>query len=49
VAAMLHHPVQRLIRVRVGPIHLGELTAGEWRHLNEKELGKLKSGSRKAR
>lgn len=49
VAAMLRHPVRRLIRVRVGPIHLGALTAGEWRHLNEKELRDLKSGSRSSR
>jgi pseudouridine synthase len=48
VAAMLRHPVRRLIRVRIGPIHLGALAPGEWRHLNEKELGKLKSGPSKA-
>ena len=48
VAAMLRHPVRRLIRVRIGPILLGELTPGEWRHLNEKELANLKSVSRTA-
>ena len=49
VAAILHHPVQRLIRVRVGPVRLGNLKPGEWRHLSENELRKLKSGPQKAR
>lgn len=42
VAAMLHHPVRRLIRVRVGPVQLGALEPGEWRHLKKHELGELK-------
>jgi 23S rRNA pseudouridine2605 synthase len=38
VAAMLGHPVHRLIRVRIGPVHLGSLKPGEWRHLTKREL-----------
>ncbi len=42
VAAMLGHPVHRLIRVRIGPVHLGNLKPGQWRHLTERELHQLK-------
>jgi 23S rRNA pseudouridine2605 synthase len=41
VAAMLGHPVHRLIRVRIGPVHLGTLKPGEWRHLTKRELRRL--------
>jgi pseudouridine synthase len=41
VAAMLGHPVHRLIRVRVGPVRLGQLKPGEWRYLTERELREL--------
>jgi pseudouridine synthase len=43
VAGMLGHPVQQLIRVRIGPVHLGDLEPGEWRHLRKHELDELKS------
>jgi pseudouridine synthase len=43
VAAMLGHPVQRLIRVRIGSLRLGELKPGEWRHLTKQELRALRS------
>jgi 23S rRNA pseudouridine2605 synthase len=42
VADILGHPVQQLVRVRIGPIHLGELKPGEWRHLTEQELKTLR-------
>lgn len=42
VAAMLGHPVHRLIRTRIGPIRLGNLEPGGWRHLNEREIKALK-------
>ena len=42
VAAMLGHPVRRLIRVRIGSVHLGDLEPGQWRHLTKQELGQLK-------
>ena len=35
------HPVRRLRRVRFGPIHLGNLTRGEWRDLTEEEVRAL--------
>jgi 23S rRNA pseudouridine2605 synthase len=41
IAAMLGHPVRRLIRVRIGPIQLGSLDPGEWRHLREGEVRQL--------
>jgi 23S rRNA pseudouridine2605 synthase len=42
VAAMLGHPVQRLIRVRIGSLDLGELKPGEWRHLTHQEIKTLR-------
>jgi pseudouridine synthase len=42
VAAILGHPVQQLIRVRIGPVHLGELKPGEWRHLSNREVKALR-------
>jgi 23S rRNA pseudouridine2605 synthase len=41
VAAMLGHPVHKLIRVRIGPVHLGDLKPGKWRHLSKRELKEL--------
>ncbi len=41
VGAMLGHPAHRLIRVRIGPVRLGNLRPGEWRHLTEQELENL--------
>jgi 23S rRNA pseudouridine2605 synthase len=41
VGAMLGHPVHKLIRVRIGPVHLGDLEPGEWRHLTEQEVEAL--------
>ncbi len=35
------HPVRRLTRVRVGPIELGDLRSGRWRHLTPTELAAL--------
>jgi 23S rRNA pseudouridine2605 synthase len=35
------HPVERLIRVRIGPIELGDLPPGAYRHLTETELARL--------
>ncbi len=45
IAAMLGHPVQRLVRVRIGAISLGRLKPGEWRHLTEQEVNLLKKGA----
>jgi 23S rRNA pseudouridine2605 synthase len=46
VAAALGHPVRRLIRVRIGPVQLGQLKPGEWRSLTEAELAALRGGRR---
>lgn len=35
------HPVLRLKRVAMGPIKLGELKEGAWRHLTQKEIAAL--------
>ncbi len=35
------HPVLRLIRIAIGPFHLGDLAKGGWRHLTTAELAKL--------
>ena len=35
------HPVTRLIRTAVGPVKLGDLKAGRWRHLNRGEVADL--------
>jgi 23S rRNA pseudouridine2605 synthase len=48
VAAMLGHPVRRLIRVRIGPLRLGNLKPGEWRRLTEAEVEALRSAVRES-
>lgn len=42
VAKALGHPVIKLERVRIGPIKLGHLKPGKWRHLNPVEVAQLK-------
>lgn len=42
IAAALGHPVQRLIRERIGPLVLGDLPSGQWRYLTEREISELK-------
>lgn len=39
--AVVGHPVLRLLRVRVGPLRLGNLQPGAWRFLSEQEIAKL--------
>lgn len=41
VAAALGHPVRRLIRERIGPLSLGDLQPGQWRHLTAAEVREL--------
>ncbi len=38
----IEHPVRDLIRVRIGPIEMGELPEGEWRRLTPRETGALR-------
>lgn len=42
VAQALGHQVLKLARVRIGPITLGHLKPGKWRHLNPVEVELLK-------
>ena len=35
------HPVERLMRIRVGSLELGDLPPGEWRELTPREIGEL--------
>ena len=49
VAAMLGHPVNRLIRVRIGSLHLGDLEPGQWRRLTRVEVKALQSATQKPR
>jgi len=39
MTAAVGHPTLRLLRVRVGNFWLGELPPGQWRKLNEQEIG----------
>lgn len=43
IAAQLEHPVTSLVRVEIGPIQLGDLKPGEWRHLSPEEVEALKA------
>jgi 16S rRNA U516 pseudouridylate synthase RsuA-like enzyme len=47
VGRKLGHQVRQLIRVRVGPVLVGDLQPGQWRPLNEQELDDLKNVKRK--
>jgi pseudouridine synthase len=41
------HPVLRLVRRRFGPIELGRLKSGAWRHLSHREVTALRRGWRR--
>ena len=43
VANMLGFPVTQLVREKIGPLTLGNLKMGEWRHLTEKEIAALQA------
>jgi pseudouridine synthase len=49
VAAMLGHTVHRLIRVRIGPLRLGDLKPGQWRRLTDAEVESLRAAVQKPR
>ena len=49
VGVMLGHPVRRLIRVRIGPLRLGDLKPGQWRRLTGAEVKALRSAAQKSR
>ena len=41
VAAQFGHPVQQLVRRKIGPLNLGNLQPGQWRHLTPAEVTAL--------
>lgn len=41
VAALLGHDVQYLFREQIGPLHIGDLPRGKWRHLTDEEVEAL--------
>ncbi len=43
VSNMLGYPVTQLVREKIGPLTLGNLKLGDWRHLTEKEVAALKA------
>lgn len=43
VASSLGHPATALVRIRIGPIHLGSLSPGKWRELSHKEVDALRA------
>ena len=45
VAAMLGHPVRRLVRTHIGPLALGDLRSGAWRHLTATEVKALQKAA----
>jgi 23S rRNA pseudouridine2605 synthase len=45
MCAAVDHPVQRLIRVRMGPLHLGDLKPGEHRRLTRQEIKTLRDSA----
>jgi 23S rRNA pseudouridine2605 synthase len=48
IAADLGYPVQKLVRIRIGPLQLGSLPPGKWRHLRPAELAALRKVTTKA-
>jgi cytidylate kinase len=42
MVALLGHPAQRVIRIGLGPLTLGDLRPGKWRDLNAGELNALR-------
>lgn len=49
VAAQLGFPVLHLSRTHLGPLALGNLGLGKWRHLSQKEIKALQHYTKKAR
>jgi 23S rRNA pseudouridine2605 synthase len=44
ILAALEVPVLRLLRIAIGPVVLGELAKGAWRHLDPSEVAALRGG-----
>jgi 23S rRNA pseudouridine2605 synthase len=41
MCAVVGHPVEELVRVRVGGLALGDLAPGQWRRLAPEEIARL--------
>lgn len=48
VAALLDFEVRRLLREKIGPLALGDLAPGAWRHLTPSEIASLRSATQRA-
>lgn len=46
IAASFGHPVRRLVRMRIGPLQLGDLQPGQWRVLTPQEVESLQTAVR---
>jgi 23S rRNA pseudouridine2605 synthase len=46
IAALLGHPVRQLVREQIGPLLLGNLKVGRWRHLTAQEVKALRQVTR---
>ncbi len=42
MCAAIGHPVESLVRLQHGPVHLGRLARGQWRELTDKEVQALR-------
>jgi len=43
------HSVVKLVRSQIGPLHIGSLKAGEWRHLTPREVAQFKKSAARKR
>lgn len=48
IASMLGYPVKQLVREKIGPISLGRLRSGDWRHLTPSEVKILREAVSKS-
>jgi pseudouridine synthase len=48
IAAMLGHPVQRLVREKIGPLALGNIPPGKWRYLQADEVAALQRAAQES-
>jgi 23S rRNA pseudouridine2605 synthase len=49
IGSLLGLPVVRILRIGIGPLRLGTLKPGEWRHLTAQEVAELKGQAAPAR
>ena len=49
ISNMLGHPVNQLVREEIGPLQLGNLKTGDWRHLDPKEVEALQKSVKESK